>query len=313
MAAAQPRRLLIRIALAVAVLCVASLFIHADSVAAVKPRVKAVSTRVLGVGPNPANYDVSCPRGLKAVGGGFSTFALSVAGDPNLVPGGGPVTAVVPVVLESRRLDARTWRITERAAANPAAGPVAPGGTSVVASVYCRKVKGRVTAVEGVGAPSNASSSPSTTDPRCPGGRVALSGGWSLAATPESGFFYPSVYESFRDGSRAWRTSAVPGTEARVALLGFAYCARERKPPRTSRRTVSAGTASASCAKRRAAAAGGFQSAPGAVIQLSTGTTGGKKRGYPPYRAYPAGPVWFVAPGPFDAAGVTTTAFAYCS
>jgi hypothetical protein len=267
-------------------------------------KVQAVTTPSQGVGPKPANYDISCPRGLKAVGGGFSTFGISISGD--LVPGGGPVTAVVPVVMESRRLDGHTWRITEKAALNPAAGPVAPGGTTVTASVYCRKVRGRVRAVEGVGDLLTSNSSPSATDPKCPKGQVALAGGFSVSV-PESGFVYPSVYESFRDGQRGWKSSAIPNTQQSVGLLGFVYCSHESRPPRTVRRLVGSGITAVTCAKGRAAAAGGFQSAPGSVLGFSMGSNGGKKRSYPPFTAYPAGPSWTFG-GP---AG--TTEFAYCS
>lgn len=268
------------------------------------PKVRAVTGPIEGVGPKPANYDVSCPQGLKAVGGGFSTFGISISGD--LVPGGGPVIAVVPVVMESRRLDGRTWRITEKAALNPAAGPAAPGGTSVSVSTYCRKVKGGVRAVEGVGSPSTSNSSPSSTDPMCPKGQVALSGGFSVSV-PESGFVYPSVYESFRDGRRGWRSSAVPNTQQSTSLLGFAYCSHEVNPPRTVRRKIGSGTTAVTCAKGLAAADGGFQSDPGSVLGFSMGTNGGKKRSYPPFTAHPAGPSWIFG-GPQG-----STEFAYCS
>ena len=297
----------------VALLALAIAVIHPPAASAKwnGSRVRGVSSPSEGVGSKAANYDVSCPRGLKAVGGGFSTFGISVAGD--LVPGGSAI-AVVPVVFESRLLNARTWRVTERAAVNPAAGPAAPQGTSVIASVYCRKVKGRLTTVEDIGAPSSTPSSPSSADPRCPRGRVAVGGGWSVQLSEESGFVYPSIYESFRDGSRAWKTSAIPGSGESLDTFGLVYCARERKPPRTSRRTVTSGLATVGCAKGLAAAAGGFQATRGAVIQTSTGSSGGKKRSYPPGKAYPAGPSWGVGAGTFGLAPTSAaTVFAYCT
>jgi hypothetical protein len=265
-------------------------------------RVQAVTTSSLGVGAQPANYDVSCPRGLKAVGGGFSTFGIGTSG-----PSGGSVTVVVPVIMESRRLNDRTWRITEKAALNPAAGPSSPRGTTVTASVYCRKVKGRVRAVEVVGAVSTSNSTPSSADPKCPRGQVALAGGFSVTA-PDSGFVYPSVFESFRDGQRGWRSSAIPNTQSSTGLLGFVYCSHESRPPRAMRRNRGyPGITSVRCGKGSAAAAGGFQSAPGEGLGLSTGSIGGKKPSYPPLSAYPAGTSWIFR----GAAG--TTVFAYCS
>lgn len=280
-----------------------ALLAPAESGAARRPaHVTVVATPTEGVGSDPANYDVTCPRGLKAVGGGFNTFGFAREG-----PGGGLVTAVVPVVMESRRLNARTWRVTERAAINPVVTP-APQGTTVSASVYCRRVKGPVTAVEGVGARSTDASSPSSADPKCPKGTVALSGGWSVTAA--SGFAYPSVYESFRDGSRAWKSSAVPGSQPSVGLLGFAYCAHARKPPR--RRLVKgSGTVYARCTNNLTAAAGGFQAMPGTFVQVSTGSTiRDKRQPYQPTNPYPAGPTWASGSGGLYA---PSTGFAYCS
>ncbi|HEY7121816.1 MAG TPA: hypothetical protein VH329_04590 [Solirubrobacterales bacterium] len=272
--------------------------------------VRAVSTPSMGVGPTAANYDVSCPKGQKAVGGGFNTVGILVAGD--LVPGGGPVPAVVPVVFESRRLDSRTWRVTERAALNPAVASFAPNGTTVTASVYCRKVKGRVLARLEVGDVARPGSPPSTGDPSCPKRYVALSGGWSVSTGPETGFLYPSIYESFRDGRGAWRSSVAANTESTADMIALVYCSKERKPPRTRRLTGGSGSILVSCPKGLAAAAGGFKSAPGYVPTQSIGSSGGKKPSYPAVTAYPAGPVWMVGAGSFGPP-LTTTAFAYCS
>jgi hypothetical protein len=292
------------IALALPVLFFGTFSAHASAGKRGAPGVQVVTTSAEGVGPHPANYDVSCPRGLKAVGGGFSTFGIGLSG-----PSGGSVTAVVPVVMESRRLDGRTWRITEKAALNPAvSGPGAPGGTTVTASVYCRKVKGEVRAVEGVGALSTSNSAPSSADPKCPRGQVAVAGGFSVTV-PDSGFVYPSVYESFRDGQRAWKSSAIPNTQASTALLGFVYCSHESRPPLEVRKNRGGfpGITSVRCKKGLAAAAGGFQAPPGDWLGNSMGSVGGKHNDPPPFSAVPAGPSWSVT----GAAG--TTAFAYCS
>ena len=303
MIAASPGRVWIAGAVVFTALSALILLAPAESGAARRPaHVTVVATPTEGVGSDPANYDVTCPRGLKAVGGGFNTFAYVLLGP------GGPVTAVVPMVMESRRLNARTWRVTERAAENPVVASSSARGTTVSASVYCRRVKGPVTAVEGVGALSTNASSPSSADPKCPKGTVALAGGWSVTAA--SGFAYPSVYESFRDGSRAWKSSAVPGSQPSVGLLGFAYCARARKPPRR-REVTSIGTIFARCKNNLTAAAGGFQATPGTFIQVSTGSTiRNKRQSYQPTTPYPAGPTWASGSGGLNA---PTIGFAYCS
>jgi hypothetical protein len=59
-----------------------------------------------------------------------------------MVPGGGPVTAVVPVVFDSRRLDSRTWRITEQAypagrSWSVGAGFIDGPATTTTAFAYC--------------------------------------------------------------------------------------------------------------------------------------------------------------------------------
>ena len=301
MTIASPSRLGIAGAVVFTALFALALLVPGESGAARRPaHITVVATPNEHVGSDPANYDVSCPRGLKAVGGGFNTFGSALPG-----PGGGLVTAVVPVVMESRRLNARTWRVTERAALNPV---TSAQGTTVSASVYCRRVKGPVTAVEGVGPLSTSASLPSSADPKCPKGTVALSGGWS--ATAASGFAYPSVYESFRDGSRAWKSSAIPGSQPSVGLLGFAYCAHARKPPRR-RQVMSSGTVFARCTNNLTAAAGGFQATPGSFVQVSTGSTiRDKHQPYQPTIPNPAGPTWASGSGGLYA---PSTGFAYCS
>jgi hypothetical protein len=304
MIVASPGRVWIAGMVVFTALCVLVLLAPAESGAARRPaHVTVVATPTEGVGSDPANYDVTCPEGLKAVGGGFNTGGYVLPGP------GGLVTAVVPVVMESRRLNARTWRVTERAAENPVVASSSSRGTTVSASVYCRPVKGPVTAVEGVGALSTDASSASSADPKCPKGTVALAGGWSVTAA--SGFAYPSVYESFRDGSRAWKSSAVPGSQPSVGLLGFAYCARARKPPRRREVTGSGRTIFARCKNNLTAAAGGFQATPGTFIQVSTGSTiRNKRQSYQPTTPYPAGPTWASGSGGLYAGA---TGFAYCS
>jgi hypothetical protein len=269
-----------------------------------RPAVTGATAPSQGVGTAPVTVDARCPSG-KAVGGGFQTFPIGIDA------GSGPTVALMPVILESRRLDPRTWRVTEQGVRNPQTPSWVPG-TNLTVSVYCMRHL-RVSEVIAAGAPSVASSTPSTANPICPAHKVAISGGFSLSPLSGTGFSYPSVYENLRSGNRSWRSSAVPGERPSVQLTGYAYCSKRAKPPRMRTWQVSstpgAGPVRA-CSGGLAASAGGWLSSPGTTIVASEGTSGGKKRSYPPGTAYPAGQSWLVAP---DHLGVSTTGFAYCS
>jgi hypothetical protein len=269
-----------------------------------QPAVTGVTAPSQGVGTAPVTVDARCRSG-KAVGGGFQTFAIGID------TGSGPTVALIPVILESRRLDSRTWRVTEQGVRNPQTPSSVPG-TNLTVSVYCMRHL-RVSEVIAAGVPSTASSTPSTVNPTCSAHKVAIAGGFSLSPLPGTGFAYPSVYENRRRGNRSWRSSAVPGAQASVQLTGYAYCSRRAKPPRMRTWQVSStpGTGPVHvCGGGLAASAGGWLSSPGTVIVASEGTSGGKKRSYPPGTAYPAGQSWWVAP---DHLGASTTGFAYCS
>jgi hypothetical protein len=268
------------------------------------PAVTGVTAPSQGVGTAPVTVDARCPSG-KAVGGGFRTFAISFDA------GSGPTVALMPVILESRRLDPRTWRVTEQGVRNPETPSWVPG-TNLTVSAYCMRHL-RVSEVIAAGARSTDSSTPSSANPTCPAHTVAISGGFSLSPLSGTGFAFPSVYANLRSGNRGWRSSAVPGEQPSVQLTGYAYCSKLAKPPRVRSWQVSstpgAGPVRA-CNGGLAASAGGWLSSPGTTIVASEGTSGGKKRSYPPGKAYPAGQSWWVAP---DHLGASTTGFAYCS
>jgi hypothetical protein len=272
-------------------------------------KIRAVTITAQIPSEAPASVDPTCPRGLKAVGGGFRSFAIVVSGSG--VPGGGPVVREVPVVLESRRLHRSAWHISAQLVRNPVVAP-GPGTTTLYASVYCKALPGKVSEVSAVGQVSASSATPSTATASCRRGRTAIAGGFSAAPAPGPGFVFPSIYESSRLDQRAWRSSAIPGDQPSVGITSYAYCLKGGSVPVKRVGTRPSGLASSRlCPKGLRAGAGGFRvaPAPGTVVNTSEGPSASERPGTPSA----GGTFWWI--GVFSAGSDpgARTVFSYCS
>ena len=162
-----------------------------------------------------------CPKGTRALGGGYAT-------SPAVVFGGTPTS--IPIVFESFRASGRSWRAS--------AVQLAGGVSDITAYVYCRegfgKVKQRSVSVP---MPATARSEASATA-SCPKGAKAISGGFQIPAAGNGVFTYLIAQEM--EGSNGWFLHAVRGgidAPAAGLLNAYVYC---------SKRVEAAGVESAS-------------------------------------------------------------------
>jgi hypothetical protein len=152
---------------------------------------------------------VTCPAGMRAVGGGFSG-----------APGGIEPT----VVTESRRSGDRSW-----VASGLRASPLTTTTGSITAIVQCRhgapKIK-EVAASTSLPAATEPGDHPrATVSATCPGKLRAISGGFSSEADPKEALaVLPQQSQRVAKG-RAWSFTASHNNPASRRLTSYAYCA----------------------------------------------------------------------------------------
>jgi len=162
-------------------------------------RAKRVATTTTVASGETAGADAKCPKGTKAVAGGFSAPF-----DASFNAGGFPV--------ESKRVGRRTWRV--------AAHAPNPEGATLTTDAYCGKRVGRLrkrsdsTRIEEIGDYRVTSSG------RCPKRIGARSGGFSFGNQTDALF---SVPLSDAEGRR-WQVSARNLGGSPTPLRSFAYC-----------------------------------------------------------------------------------------
>lgn len=164
----------------------------------------AVRTRQRSVAPfNDASMTLTCPRGTRAIGGGFRTRPANFVAPP--------VAAVLP--WESRRVGTRSWKLTATSSAgNTTAKPLR-------AYAYCGAAKAGVARR----AASDLGPSGAVADAPCPPRTRPLAGGFRSRRTDDSSAL---VYENVRIPGRTWRVVAFQGGSGTPAgrLTSFAYC-----------------------------------------------------------------------------------------
>ena len=219
----------------------------------------------------------TCPKGTKAVGGGFST--------PPLPPS--PVNAGVATA--SHKVGANQWLASMEI--------IGTSGPTVVltTTVYCRKgapATTPVTTSTPVAQPSGPPPiTPTAANASCPAGKVQISGGFAIDSVLDSGGLTTLLLSSHRTDPLTWQPTAV-GIAPGHSLTGQADCAKQPKskkgkkseaakktkklkPPTevtgdtTSGSTVTTVTAVATCPAKTFAVNGGF-SEPGALQSLSS-------------------------------------------
>ena len=190
--------------------------VAAPSNAAVgKPRiVKAVTS---ATGPAVLSVTATCPRDT----GGKSPW-LALSGGFRLTrttPG-----AVMPaerraVVFESRRVGARSWRVSAQSL---------EGAATLQGFANCQRNVPKPRAITSkILTPGEDRLGPATTA-QCPSGR-AVSGGFATPPPLGSGEAANAVVDLFPTGTRAWRARVVSNQQS--SLTVFSYCAqRQRKP-----------------------------------------------------------------------------------
>jgi hypothetical protein len=196
-----------------------------------------------------------CPKGKKAVGGGFFAATSSM----------GATVSDLYVVYESRRAGKRGWIVSGWRDDNGAPGPT----LTLSASVNCRKVDGKIREVSGTASLAADPTATATATASCPKGTKAIAGGFAYAPPPSTGgaLDFPLPYANLRLGRQSWIVSALNGGAAiTTTLTSYVDCQDVSKPRlRSGTATLPAtqgtlGTAlSEACPRRLKPAAGGFQ------------------------------------------------------
>jgi hypothetical protein len=219
--------------------------------------VLTASATTSGAG-NMANLTATatCPKGTRALGGGFLGTPPGVAADG--------------IVYESQKVGQNAWRASS-VITDP--GPVYE---SVVLDVFvqCRKGAPATQTATKVSTTSAVASVGQPAVATCPRPKQrALAGGFLSSPPGDPAGFLPTnvVVNSAASGPNAWQSQLFTVTKA-ADLTGFAYCAKQKKAPvftsAQSPALASNGSfakADATCAGKLSPLAGGFTQ-PGAVI-----------------------------------------------
>ena len=150
-----------------------------------------------------------CPKGTRAAGGGFATSEPVIR----------QVNSSASLVFESRRIRGRQWRAS--------ALQVIGGPMTLTSYVYCQARLGRVRARSQPINLAGAGSTIGAATARCPRRSRAISGGFGTS-TPVAPISGAIPFESTRQGRRAWRVTAILGTDIAATLTSYVYCSRRR-------------------------------------------------------------------------------------
>jgi hypothetical protein len=253
-----------------------------------KLKTTSSSTSVESADAKPVS--ATCPRGTKAISGGF-------AGEYDDLDPMSP--AVAPI--GSRPSDKRDW---EARAFNRS------GFTGeLIAFAYCRdeKLKGRSESVVLEPPPGPGANTVSLT-PTCPSGTKAVSGGFdnpdAFAMGSSGALVFP--YRSLMRGQRRWLAAASNVSNEKTTFKAFIRC-RDGESLKTKRNSEAAETdegfdLAARCARKQRVVSGGFDLEEPYVGGLGPTVFESRKQGK---RG------WTVS-GVNTGEAVTVTAFAYC-
>lgn len=218
-------------------------------------KLKTRSNTVLGSG-NQAQVTstATCPKGTRALGGGFSV-SPAFAADPTLLIG---------IAAESRKLGQRSWT----ASAYVFDGPPLGGSVGVLTQVHCRADAPKTKAVSLAQSFPAADAVGLATTAQCAGGRKAMAGGFStdnpIRADGANGGF---VTDSFRVGKNAWASFLLTTGIKPMTVTTYAYCAKGGAPKEVAGDVPVGASLSpehptaltAPCPGKRAIGAGGFK------------------------------------------------------
>jgi hypothetical protein len=169
--------------------------------------VEKASTMVHAGGKGSAT--AKCPRGTRAIAGGFATRY-----------NGDKITG--NLVYESRRLGQRKWR----ASAVHTFGPQAGGPTKLTAIAYCGDSPRLKTVSDSTHLSKSHPKGSATA--KCPHGTRAVSGGFKSTTFQDMGGPTSAVPRSSRLASaRSWRSATGRVTGGSFKWTAYAYCARK--------------------------------------------------------------------------------------
>jgi hypothetical protein len=176
-----------------------------------KLQVGTFATSVVG-SPNVATGTATCPGKTRAVAGGYTTSAPSMAaGNPHWLN-----------VYESQKIGQREWRVSG------AEHFPAPATDSLIVYVYCEAMKAKVKTASSTVALPTTDGLGATALASCPKGTKSISGGFS--SPPFDGVNESYVSRSIAANATGWVVDAtnVSGASART-FKAIAYCADVRK------------------------------------------------------------------------------------
>ena len=214
----------------------------------------------------------SCPKGSRAVGGGFAVPA--------------PRPGYSPIMFESQKVGQRGWRASAQMFQAAPFDPI-----TIAVDVLCRRGAPKTTTVTSTVPTPDASplhaNGPATSAP-CPSKRRLTGGGFSTPP-PLGSFGAANVVRRSEPTGNSW-TSEVESDNAASTLTSYAYCAKRRaSPPISAVAVTTPGTipattravATATCGGKRTMAGGGFRqvydlTAGGGTFQIYESRRAGK-------------------------------------
>ena len=157
---------------------------------------------------------VSCPKGTRAIGGGYRLPKVNAAGKD--------VSALLPYL--SRKEGPRSWKV--------AAYKLGGGSAQVALVAYARCLRGasplKIATAHGtlVGNGGKAGLNVRSASAKCPRGSHPISGGYRLSINDLSGAGDAPAEAALSSARRygAWRVSAVRIAPGKGRLTAFGYC-----------------------------------------------------------------------------------------
>ena len=238
---------------------------------------------------SPVTAIATCPKGTRAVSGGYTTSV------PN------PPSSWLNVS-ESQLVGKRSWQVS--------GAEYFGGSDTLTAYAYCQAFSGKIQVREAQVAVDPTVGSSAVVQANCPGGTKAISGGFSTEVANASDSTY--VSRSIAAGGSRWVVDATRLTGAAGrSLLAHVYCAALKKLPSRSAQTAVGGplgsahaATTPACPKGRSARGGGF---------ATSTPVGGLLNAALVYETRRAGAVWSSSAAPSSGStSITLLTAAYC-
>ncbi|MGZ5357559.1 MAG: hypothetical protein ACXWF9_01065 [Solirubrobacterales bacterium] len=188
--------------------------------------------------PGASSATATCPKGTKAVGGGFA----------------GQFNSTNQMAIEqSYRSSDRSWN---------AVAHVLEGTSAVTAYAYCRKTKKAIEDVAATGTTAGVPLGPGTATASCPAGTRVIGGGFQATRGPAPQNV--TTTETSIPSGNGWTVRAINNVGPSQTLTAHAYCVAGIKPKIVSAtisqdvpQEASVTTSSAACPKPKAKKKGG--------------------------------------------------------